>query len=280
LPDDFTERTMTPDERDDIRRLWKSQADDPPGVSLEIVQTRSRVLERRVHRRNWGEYGAALVVVAFVLPRIWTASNGVLAAGGTVLLAGITYVMYRMHAFGSARTMPSDLAVRSCVEFHRAELERQRDLLQNIWTRYLLPFWPGMGLILIGSTLEHPERWPFALGTAVLAVLMAFQIAWMNKRSAKTLQEMIDRLKENPMAALRTDPPSLTLAQRLSVWVMMSLLGATAVLFVMQRFFPNVKAGILSFAGLPAATPNAVFILLLLVVGVAVQAAWSMIRRR
>jgi hypothetical protein len=61
---------------------------------------------------------------------------------------------------------------------------------------------------------------------------------------------------------------------------MMSLLGATAVLFVMQRFFPNVKAGILSFAGLPAATPNAVFILLLLVVGVAVQAAWSMIRRR
>jgi len=271
---------MTPDERDDIRRLWKSQADDPPGVSLEIVQTRSRVLERRVHRRNIGEYAAALVVFAFVLPRIWTASNGVLAAGGTVLLAGITYVMYRMHAFGSARTMPADLAVRSCVEFHRAELERQRDLLQNIWTRYLLPFWPGMGLILIGSTLEHPERWPFALGTAVLAVLMAFQIAWMNKRSAKTLQEMIDRLKENPMAALRTDPPSLTLAQRLSVWVMMSLLGATAVLFVMQRFFPNVKAGILSFAGLPAATPNAVFILLLLVVGVAVQAAWSMIRRR
>jgi hypothetical protein len=272
---------MTPDERDDdLRRIWKSQADDLPGVSLDIVQARSHMLERRVHRRNIGEYAAALVVVAFVLPRIWTAPNGVLAAGGAVLLAGIAYVMYRMHAFGSARTMPADLAVCSCVEFHRAELERQRDLLQNIWTWYLLPFWPGMGLILIGSTLEHPERWPFALGTAVLAVLMAFQIAWMNKRSAKTLQEMIDRLKENPMAALRTDPPSLTLAQRLSVWVMMSLLGATAVLFVMQRFFPNVKAGILSFAGLPAATPNAVFILLLLVVGVAVQAAWSMIRRR
>ena len=48
----------------------------------------------------------------------------------------------------------------------------------------------------------------------------------------------------------------------------------------MQRFFPDVKAGILSFAGLPAATPNAVFILALLVVGVTVQAAWWMIRRR
>ena len=214
---------MTPDERDDdLRRLWKSQADDLPGLSLDIVQTRARMLERRVHRRNMGEYAAALVVAAFVLPRIWTAPNGVLAIGGTVLLAGIAYVMYRMHAFGSARTMPSDLAIRSCVEFHRAELERQRDLLQNIWTWYLLPFWPGMGLILIGTTMERPDRWPLALGTAVLAVLMAFQIAWMNKRSAKTIQEMIDRLKENPVAAFRMEPPSLTLAQRLSVWFLTS----------------------------------------------------------
>ncbi len=272
---------MTPDERDeDLRRIWKSQADDLPGVSLDIVQTRSRILERRVHRRNIGEYAAALVVLAFVLPRIWTASNGVLAAGGVVLVAGVAYAMYKMHAFGSARTMPADLAVRSCVEFHRGELERQRDLLQNIWAWYLVPFWPGMGLILLGLTLEHPERWPFALGTAVLAVLMAFQIAWMSKRGAKTLQEMIDRLKENPMAALRTDPPSLTLAQRSSVWVMTSSLGATAVLIVMQRFFPEAKAGILDLVGLPAATPNAVFILVLLVVGVAAQAALWMIRRR
>jgi hypothetical protein len=80
--------------------------------------------------------------------------------------------------------------------------------------------------------------------------------------------------------AFRTDPPSLTLAQRSSVWFMMSFLGATVVLVVMQRFFPGVKEGIQSAAGLPAETPNAVFLLLLAVVGVAVQAAWWMIRRR
>ena len=82
------------------------------------------------------------------------------------------------------------------------------------------------------------------------------------------------------MAALRTARPSLTLAQRLSVWVLTSFLGATAILFVVQRFSPEVKAGIRGFAGLPAATSNAVFILVLLVVGVTVQAAWWMIRRR
>jgi len=59
----------------------------------------------------------------------------------------------------------------------------------------------------------------------------------------------------------------------------MSFLGATALLFVMQVFFPEAKASIIDFAGLPAATPNAVFILVLLAVGVAAQAAWWMIRR-
>lgn len=271
---------MTPDERDDdLRRLWQSQPDDLPGLSLDSVRSRSRTLERRVYRRTMGEYAAALVVVTLLLPRLWTAPNGVLTAGGAALLAGGVYVIYRMHVFGSARTMPPDLAVRSGVDFHRAELERQRDSLQHIWTWSLLPFWPGLGLILIGMTMARPDRWPFALATAVLAVLMAFQIAWMNTRSARTLQVMIDELKENPVAAFRRDPPPLTLAQRMSVWIMTSLLGATAVLFVM-RFFPEAKAGLLDFAGLPAATPNAVFILVLLVVGVAVQAAWRMIRRR
>jgi hypothetical protein len=272
---------MSPDERDDdLRRLWKSQAHDLPDLSLDLVQIRSRMLERRVHRRNIGEYAAALVVVAFVLPRIWTAPNGVLAAGGAVLLAGIAYVTYRLHAFGQARTMPSDLATRSCVEFHRAELERQRDLLQNIWTWYLLPFWPGMGLILLGATMERPEHWRFALGTAVLAILMAFQIAWMNKRSARTLQEMIDRLEENPVTAFRRDPPSLTLAQRLSVWFLTSFLGATAVGFLVGRLFPEVKANFFGLGDLPPVTRDGLFVLVLIVAGVIVQALWWLIRRR
>lgn len=271
---------MTPEDRnDDLRRLWQSQAEEVANVPLDVVRQRSQMLERRVYRRNYSEYAAGLVVLGFVAPMMWSAPNGVLAAGGLVLLAGGAYMMYRLHTSGSARTMPATLGDRSCVDFHRAELERQRDLLQNVWRWGLLPFWPGMALVLIGGMIERPDRWPFALGAAVLAVLMAIQIAWMNKRSAQTLQEVIDGLKENPVATLRTDPRSLGLAQRSSVWVMTSFLGATAVLFVM-RFFPGAKASILGLVRLPAETPNAVLILVSLVVGVVVQAAWWMIRRR
>ena len=272
---------MTPDDRhDDLRRLWKGQADDVRGLSLDVVRMRSRALERGVRRRNTGEYVAALVVLTITLPWIWRAPNAVLGAGCALLLAAVGYVTYRLRARGAARSMPADLGVRSCVEFHRAELERQRDLLQNVWTWYLLPFWPGMALILVGATIERPEQWLFAAGTAALAVAMAFQIAWMNKLSAKTLQERIDRLEENPAAAFRMGPPSLTLGQRLSVWFLTSFLGATAVGFVMGRFFPEAKAGIFGLGGLPTPTRDGLFVLVLIVAGVVIQALWWMLRRR
>jgi len=137
-----------------------------------------------------------------------------------------------------------------------------------------------MGLILIGATMERPDRWPFALGTAVLAVLMAFQIAWMNRRSARTLQEMIDRLKENPVVALRRDPPSLTLTQRLSVWFLTSFLGATAVGLLVGRFFPDVKANIFGLGDLPPMTRDGLFVLALIIAGVTLQALWWTIHRR
>jgi hypothetical protein len=39
------------------------------------------------------------------------------------------FVLCWLHQWGSAQAMPADLAVRDCVEFHRAEAVRQRDLL-------------------------------------------------------------------------------------------------------------------------------------------------------
>jgi hypothetical protein len=262
---------MTVDERDnDLRSVWMSQTDDPPGVSLEIVHARSRLLEQRVQRRNVAEYAGALVVVVFMLPLTWIAPNNVLAAGAAAVVAGVAYVIYRIHTWGSARRIPSDLAIRSSVELHRAELERQRDLLHHIWTWYLLPLWPGLGLILMGATIERPERWPYAIGTAALAVLLAFQIAWTNKRGAKTLQELIERLDDDPAAAFRSGLPSLTIGQRLSSWVMTSFVGAGAVLVVIQRFFPALKGSL----------PNLIVILILAVIGVILQAAWWRVRRR
>lgn len=82
------------------------------------------------------------------------------------------------------------------------------------------------------------------------------------------------------MIALRRDPPSLTLPQRLSVWFVTSFLGATALVFLLGRFFPEVKANIFGLRGLPPVTRDGLFVLVLIVAGVTVQALWWMIRRR
>jgi hypothetical protein len=92
--------------------------------------------------------------------------------------------------------------------------------------------------------------------------------------------ETIDKLKENPVAELRMDPPSLTLTQRLSVWFVTSFLGATAAGFLMGRFFPQAKANIFGLGGLPPVTRDGLFVLVLIVSGVTVQALWWMFRRR
>jgi hypothetical protein len=86
--------------------------------------------------------------------------------------------------------------------------------------------------------------------------------------------------KENPVVPFRRDPPSLTLSQRFSVWFLSSFLGATAVAFVLGRVLPEVKAGIFGLGNLPPVTRDGLFVLILIVAGVAVQSLWWMIRRR
>ena len=63
-----------------------------------------------------------------------------------------------LHLWGTARTLPSDLALTSALEFHRVQLERQRDLLRSVWWWYLLPFAPGVLVLEIGHALAQPER--------------------------------------------------------------------------------------------------------------------------
>ena len=82
------------------------------------------------------------------------------------------------------------------------------------------------------------------------------------------------------MVVFRRDPPSLTLSQRFSVWFLSSFLGATAVAFLLGRFVPEVKANIFGLGNLPSVTRDGLFVLILLVAGVTVQAFWWMIRRR
>jgi len=91
------------------------------------------------------------------------------------------------------RVVVPEHGAMSCLEFHRSEIVRQRDLLRSVWW-YLLPPAPGVLLIAVGPALERPELWAVALGAvSVIAVTFA-GIGLLNQRVARKLQRRIDDL--------------------------------------------------------------------------------------
>jgi hypothetical protein len=85
--------------------------------------------------------------------------------------------------------------VKPAIEFHRMQLERQRALLNSVWRWYLLPFVPGLLVLVVGAALEQrigPQRAAgFALGA--IAVMIGGHV--LNRRAAVRLQAYVDRLR-------------------------------------------------------------------------------------
>ena len=93
------------------------------------------------------------------------------------------------------RALPANLG-SSCLDFHRRELERQRDALRGFWSLVLPPFLPG-GLVLIISLALQPGPKGLIralIVTAFFASLFTF-FAKLNQRAARRLQRKIDELR-------------------------------------------------------------------------------------
>jgi hypothetical protein len=191
--------TSPPDDRE-LQALWQSQ---PPGkdvgsaIALNLIRELAQGFEYRIARRNRREYaGAAIAVVLFGLS-VFTKSSVLLRIGSGMSIVAVIAVAYMIHRRGSVRTLPSDLALTSAIEFHRVQLERQRDLLRSMWWWYLLPLTPGVLVLEIGQALAQPEHtWRIIFWSVVMFLLMVGVYA-LNWRAAARVQRQIDRLKEN-----------------------------------------------------------------------------------
>ena len=95
---------------------------------------------------------------------------------------------------------PDATSVASLIDFHRAELVRQRRAALAAWRWYVLPVVPGTALwfaaFWIGRDPLKPEI-PLAVGLIVTAALVALFYAYIiarNLRGAARLQNQIDEL--------------------------------------------------------------------------------------
>jgi hypothetical protein len=188
----------------DMTNVWKDQPVESVEISLAEICRMANKFEKRIFRRNLREYVAGAIVIASFGYYI-SAFHSLLTRTGCVLvIAGILFVAFALHKRGATHAVPADLAFRTCVEFHRNELQRQRDLLRGVWSWYLLPLVPGLFVFQAGL-LEQALKQPVALSHAG-AIVTPFAIALggsaivfvgigsLNQWAARKLQRKIDEL--------------------------------------------------------------------------------------
>ena len=195
---------MANEARNDMPHLWRNQPVERVEISLEEIRRKAQKLENQVQVRNLWEYGAGAIVVAAFTYYLWLFHSPLVRIGCALEIAGTLFVMYTLHTKGSARLMPAKMAFRTCVEFHREELQRQCDLLRGVWSWYLLPFIPGLAIFLLGLFLyaiDQPgasaHAWSIAKGfilTATGCALVFLGVGQLNQWAVRKIQNEIDAL--------------------------------------------------------------------------------------
>jgi hypothetical protein len=182
---------------DDLGEVWRRQKVEHTQMTIDELRERASKFRRRILFRNFREYAAIAVVLAFFAFSMGKYTT-LMRVGAGLVIAGMLYVAYQLHRRGSTKAVAADLAPASCLDSHRQELERQRDLLMGIWSWYLGPMIPGLVLLMVGVGMANPghlkHAWLFeALYSAAVALVFYF-VARLNRRAAHRLQRQIDEL--------------------------------------------------------------------------------------
>jgi len=189
---------------DALQSLWTCQPEEEgmaPEMSIEEVRARAERFQSRIGRRNVVEYAAsAFVVVVFVLQALLI-PEPVVEAGAMLIALGAAVVAWRLHAQARAATRAErERAASSLVEFHRAELTRQRDALRSVWAWYLGPLVPGVVVFMLGVGTAPSAGLPLGIGLAISTLGLLFAgaafafIGRLNTRAAERLQAEVDAL--------------------------------------------------------------------------------------
>jgi hypothetical protein len=178
------------------QQIWQCQPVEGIKMSAEALRQRSGKFERMFRWRNVREYVASLLA-AMGFGYFFVTTHAVLFRIAYVLfIAGLGWVVFQLHRKGSARSMPAAMGTSTCLQFFRAELERQRDVVKNVWPWYLAPLVPGF--VILTAAYMRALPFPAGLASAVWldgVVALLFFVVWkMNRRAARRLQRVIDEL--------------------------------------------------------------------------------------
>jgi hypothetical protein len=178
------------------QKLWQDQPVEGIKMSAEIIHQRAARFERRIMWRNVREYVGSLIATALLGYFFVTARDVLSRITFGLFVAAMVWIVVQLHRKGSAKSLPSGVDTLTSLELYRAELERQRAVVSNVWSWYLAPLVPGFVVYTIGYAIkfQRPAAWAgLALMDAIVAGM--FIVIWkMNMRAARCLTRMIKEL--------------------------------------------------------------------------------------
>jgi hypothetical protein len=143
---------------DDIKKLWQTQATESLSMPLEELQRKAKMFRSRIRRRNIREYVAAAILIVWVGSGLLRFSTPLNRAAQIAIIAGAVYVVWQLRRRGSTAILPVEASASNWIDFHRRQLERQRDALRSVWKWYLAPLIPGIALLLAGLSRTIEQR--------------------------------------------------------------------------------------------------------------------------
>jgi hypothetical protein len=184
--------------QDPAKQAWQASvaiAGTPP---LEEVRKGADKFYRTIRLRNRIEYVACIVVVAAFGSYAFTLPHVLQKLGSVLVVLATFYVAWQLHRRASA-VPPETAGTMPLLLFARAQLARQRDALRSIFWWYMLPFIPGVVVMLIGNWLDPKfaltgapawVRWLVFVG--MIAIMGG--IWGLNQTGARKLQRRIDEI--------------------------------------------------------------------------------------
>jgi len=183
---------------DPAKQAWQASVEIAGAPPLDEVREKADKFYRIIRRRNLIEYVACAVVIVVFTAKIFTWPHLLHKLAGAMIVAAAIYAPWQLHRRASA--VPPEMAGTMPIYDHfRAQLVRQRDAVKGIFWWYILPFIPGLGLVLAANGY-YPEieaagppiwvRW-LALG-GLCAIFVV--VWWLNQHVARKLQKRIDEI--------------------------------------------------------------------------------------
>ena len=160
-------------------------------MNIDDIRAKAGRFEQKT--RRWYVFTGMVFLAAIMLEvwQVWREPDVVERVGDGLTIAAFVYAAFWFRSRARIASMPAGLALTTSVDFYRHQLAHERDLANHPW-RYLAVFLPGVGLSLLGRSLDRPPAQTAAI--AAFGIALFFAVAWVNRRTARKLQSEIDLL--------------------------------------------------------------------------------------